>query len=333
MGRLPGLKRYVTVALQILGVAVAYYLSARLGLLVGLVRGQVSPWWPATGIGVVALLVVGVRVWPGILVAQFVVELMTVPAIHALPSAVGTTLSCLVAYVLLRRVGFRVELDRLKDAFALVFLAAFAAMLISATAGAGERVLSGLVPASYFWAMWSTWWTGDAMGVLLFAPLLLVLRRLRWPLDVDKYRLLEFALLLVGSFVVVLAGTQIIGAVLFLAFPFLGWAALRFQLAGAAPVALLTSLAAVYAAVQGYGPFAGRDLLTIMITLQLFNGAVALSALLLAATITERDRGRVEIEQTAIRLGEVVNHLDRSKTTPRVEPRQFGEDSPKDDGP
>ena len=45
------------------------------------------------------------------------------------------------------------------------------------------------------------------------------------------------------------------------------------------------------------------------------GGEVALSALLLAVTITERDRARLDIDRTANRLGEVVDHLDRSKTT------------------
>ena len=327
MGLPRGLQRHVIVALQILGVAVAYYLFARLGLLVGLVRGEVSPFWPPTGIAVVALLVLGLRIWPGIFVGQALADLPTVPLIHAVPSAIGITLACVVAYLLLRRVGFRVELDRLRDAFALVFLAAFGAMLISATAGAGERVLSGVVPADFFWAMWATWWTGDAMGVLLFVPVLLVLRRFRWPPQVPWRRWVEATALLVGAFAVAAVEVRVLG-ILFLVFPFLGWAALRFRLAGAAPVALVSSFVAVYAAVHGYGPFAEDNLLTAMIILQLYNGTVALSALLLAVTITERNQARLDIDRTATRLGEVVNHLDRSKTTPRVR----GPDDPQEPG-
>ncbi len=327
MERPSWLHPHVSLALQILGVAVAYYLSAQLGLLVGLVHGQVSPFWPPTGVSLVALLVLGVRVWPGIFLGQLVVEMTLLPVLYAVPSAVGKTLTCLVAYFLLRRVGFRLELDRLKDALALVFLAAFAATLISATAGAGVRVLSG-VSASYFWAMWSTWWTGDAMGVLMVVPLLLVLRRLRWPHTVSAYRLAEVTFLLVGSLVVCVLGERLLG-VLFLAFPFLGWASLRFQLAGSAPVALIASVVAMHAAVNGNGPFAGDDLLKAMVTLQLYNGAVALGGLFLAVTITERNQARSDIDQTATRLGEIVTHLDRSKTTPHLP--KWGERQPPDE--
>ena len=56
-------------------VAVAYYVSARLGLELALVHGQVTPVWPPTGIALVAILVFGVRVWPAVAVAAFAVNL------------------------------------------------------------------------------------------------------------------------------------------------------------------------------------------------------------------------------------------------------------------
>ena len=47
----------------------------------------------------------------------------------------------------------------------------------------------------------------------------------------------------------------------------------------AGPLRSLGRWFAIDAAVRGYGPFAGDDLLTNMITLQLYNGSVALRAL------------------------------------------------------
>jgi hypothetical protein len=56
-------------------------------------------------------------------------------------------------------------------------------------------------------------------------------------------------------------------------------------------------------------PFAGRDLNIQMLTLQVFNGAVALGGLLLTVTIIQRDRAQREIADAAVQLGEVVTHL------------------------
>src|SRR4029450_3482171 len=101
--------------------------------------------------------------------------------------------------LLLRRTDFRMELDRLRDALALVFLGALTGMLISATVGSGVLALAGAIPASDFWPTWSVWWTGDAMGVLVVAPFLLVLRRARWPRGSSPYRWVEAGALLAST--------------------------------------------------------------------------------------------------------------------------------------
>ena len=316
------LRRRARAGLLVLGVAAAYFLSAQLGIMLGLVRGEVSPFFPATGISLVALLLLGARVWPGILLGAFVTNVMIVPPLPAALTAVGATLGPVCAYLLLRRVGFRVELDRLKDALALVFLAAFAGMMVSATVGSLLRVLGGATSASYLVPTWLTWWTGDAMGVLVCAPLLLAIRSMRVPRRVDAYRWIEAAALLAGTFVVVAAGVRYLD-VLFLSFPFLGWAAFRFGLAGTTTVALIASIIGIDAAVHDLGPFTGKDVDTQMVTLQLFNGSVALGGLLLAVTISQRNRAHREIDRAAVQLGEVVNHLGRSGIPPDVRfPRQ-----------
>src|SRR5204862_952693 len=50
-------------ALKIVLLAAAYYGTAILSLRLALVRGQVTPIWPPTGIALVALLVFGRRLW------------------------------------------------------------------------------------------------------------------------------------------------------------------------------------------------------------------------------------------------------------------------------
>ncbi|MFB7757710.1 hypothetical protein ACFC18_50440, partial [Streptomyces sp. NPDC056121] len=54
------------------------------------------------------------------------------------------------------------------------------------------------------------------------------------------------------------------------------------------------------------GPFAGHDLLTNMITLQAFNGSSALTALLVAAAVSERNQSQQEISRACGYLAEMV---------------------------
>jgi integral membrane sensor domain MASE1 len=297
------LRLYATEALRLAAVAAAYYVSARIGLQQQLVRGQVTPFWPPTGIGLVALLLWGPRMWPGIAIGAFAVNVTLGPSLlPVLAIVAGNTLAPVCAWLLLRRVGFRTQLDRLRDALALVFLGALTGMLISATLGAGVLVMSGALPAGDFWPTWSVWWTGDAMGVLVITPFLLSLRTLRRPRDTSVLRWAEAVALLCGTAAVSLLATRSSLNLLFLVVPFLIWAAFRFQLAGAAPCALIASVTAIYAGAVGAGPFAGRDLLGKMVILQTFNGTVSLTALLLSAVITERDRTFQDIEGACERL-------------------------------
>ncbi|GAA5032400.1 MASE1 domain-containing protein [Actinopolymorpha pittospori] len=322
MERLGGLRRYAVVALQIVGVGVAYYATAWLGFLTGIVGGQVSPLWPATGIALVAFLFLGVRAWPGILAGAFLAELSFVAWQPALLTAVGNLLAPLCAYFLLRRVGFRLNLDRLRDALALVFLGAFVGMTVGTAIGTATQVAFGITPPSLVVPTAFTWWTGDVMGVIVVAPLLLALyqvRSLRAIRNVRPRRMLEGAALVVGSAVIVLISQLTLGAG-FIAFPLIVLAAWRFRLLGATLAVAVASVIEIYAAIMNVGAFADRDLLDKMIILQIFNGSIALTGLLLAVAIIERDRARLEVERTVTRLGEVASHLERNLERRRLPP-------------
>ncbi|GAA4788890.1 MASE1 domain-containing protein [Streptomyces sanyensis] len=306
------LRRPAAEVLRILAVAAAYWAGGRIGLLEQVVveGAVVSPLWPPTGIALSCLLWLGMRAWPGIaLGALAVIATISTVGLSSLGILVGNTLAPIAAYLLLRRVGFRPELDRLRDGVALVFAGALGGMLISATFGAGTLVLSGALSGAEFWPIWAAWWAGDAMGVLVVTPLLLVLRRARLPRDPRPWWWSEAAALCAASVVVCWVATRTVSSLLFLMFPVLIWAALRFQLPGSAPCMLLVSVFAISAATTGTGPFEDRSLLEVMVVLQVLNGAAALSALLLAAIVTEQQNVRRRIEEACVALAEVVDQL------------------------
>ncbi|MFD7531620.1 MULTISPECIES: MASE1 domain-containing protein [unclassified Streptomyces] len=306
------LRQHAVEVLTVLAVAACYYATARLGLLQQLVRGQVTPLWPPTGIAVAALLVFGVRIWPGIALGALAVNIAIGPSVlPVLLIAAGNTIAPICSYLLLRRADFHNEVDRLRDALALVFLGALAGMLISATVGTGALALSGALPDAGFWPTWSVWWTGDAMGVMVVTPFLLVVRRIRRPYGIGPARWAEAAALAVSTAAVTVLATDSAGAsLLFLVSPFLIWAAFRFERAGAACCALGVSTLAILAAGRMTGPFAHHGLLTNMITLQAFNGTTALTSLLLAAVVTERNRTYREIKRLCTQLSEKVTRQD-----------------------
>ena len=291
---------------KVLIVALAYYVAARLGLRLALIERNVTPLWPPTGIALVAFLVFGRAVWPGVALAAFAVNLpISTNGLAAAATAAGNTLAPLAAASLLVSVGFRREIDRLWDAVDIVFLGALLSMLISASVGAGTLVLSGAISVNEFPAAWAVWWTGDAMGVLVVAPFLLSLFQRPWSGSLRERTEGAALLLLVAVVSFLVMHTD--RGLMFLVIPFLGWTAWRFQQRGAAPAALIAAGIASWAAAHGLGPFRQGTLFEKMITLQSFDATVAFSSLFFAALVTERMRAREALERAAAELEERVS--------------------------
>jgi integral membrane sensor domain MASE1 len=304
-GRPPWLARPKPADLAVVVVtAAAYYAGARIGLLPALVRSQVTPFWPPTGIAVVCLLVFGRRSVPGIAVAAFAVNAPLGPNLLAAAGiALGNTAAPLAVVVLFHAARVSLELARLRDSVLFVVIAV-SGMTISASWGTAVLRLSSGVAADRTWSTWSVWWAGDAMGVLVVVPVLLQLRRI-WPCDrLPTARVIEAGALL-GLVAVVMAYAMSSPAGLLIC-PLLVWAAVRFRQLGAALVTLEVAVLASAAAASGHGPFVRDSLVHSMLILQLFNAAIALTGLLLAATITQIDDARRDLGVANLLLSEKV---------------------------
>ncbi|WP_181139959.1 MASE1 domain-containing protein [Streptomyces sp. Ru71] len=315
------LRRPAVLTLQALAVAACYYAAGRLGLMRQLVveSSVVTPIWPASGVAVAALLILGLAVWPGIALGTLlVIESIASVQLDVLGTILGNTLAPVCACLMLRRAGFRLSLSRLRDGLLLVFLGALTAMLISSFAGVGLLVATGKLPTDDFWPVWLAWWVGDAMGVLIVTPLLLMLYTLRRPLPLTRWK--EAVVLALITCALVPLSTHSTLSVLFLVYPLLIWAALRFRLAGSMLCALLTSVLATVAATDRVGPFADLTRIEVMIKLQAFNGSMALTALLLSAVITEQLNTRRSVERACQELVEVLEHLTAGEPPPRRAP-------------
>lgn len=299
--------------LRVLGVASTYYVAANIDVFTSPLAGPISSLWIPTGVALACLVTFGLRNWTalGIAIGALASSLPDLPASAAVLVTLGNTCAPVSAYLLLRLVGFREELDRLKDALSLVLLGAFAATTISATLGTVAIIgLTDQLDAGFL-QVWAVWWSSDALGVLVVTPFILVLPRLRLARRVAWGRWLEMSILLSATLAISVAATRSFG-LLFLAFPLVILAAWRFQLPGVAPCTLIVSAVAIDAAAHGYGLFEGRTLLANIAILQVFNGTIVLTGLLLAVVITEWRSSRAAIEHTMARLSDAVDQLQGS---------------------
>src|SRR5437867_11961100 len=88
---------------------VVYFSTAKLGLMMDAVSGFATLVWPPTGISLAALLLFGLRLWPGIALGALLVNFVTgAPVLTAGGMALGNTRDALVgARCLLRDAGSR----------------------------------------------------------------------------------------------------------------------------------------------------------------------------------------------------------------------------------
>ena len=277
-------------------IGAAYYVTAQLSLELALVEENVTPLWPPTGIAVASFFLFGKRMWPGIAVAAFAVNLpISDEPWAAVTTAAGNTLAPLLCVVLLERAGFDRRLARLTDAVTIVWTA-LVTMTVSATVGSLTLLGGGVIDGTDLPAAWSVWWAGDAMGVLVVAPFILTAPELATTLAIGWRVRLEVLALLLAVLGISLVVLQQPMDLLFLILVPVGVAAWRFQQAGATPSALIASSVASYGAARSLGPFDGT-VLERMLTLQAFDASVALASFVFAALVTERIARRAELEE------------------------------------
>lgn len=291
----------------VVGLALAYTLVARAGLAMDAVSGFATLVWPPTGIALAALWLGGTRLWPGVLLGAFAVNVwIGAPPLPAFGVAIGNTLEALLAVWALRQVGFSASLTRVRDVMALVLLAAVASSLVSATIGVGSLFLAGIVKGAQFAATWRAWWIGDLIGDLLVAPVLLAWASQPWrKLSRRRARVGEAlisvaALLAVAALAFATSGGAGASPFMepFLLFPPLIWIALRFGPRGVSLASLLAATLAVAATVVGLGPFVRPVLHESLIGLQVFMAVTAITMLVLAAVVAERSHAESTVRES-----------------------------------
>ena len=308
----------ISLLFKVIALAMLYHLAARLGLKMAYVQINTSPVWPPTGIALAALLIFGYRLWPGVSLGVLLGSLLTgAPFNLALGMALGNTLEALVgAFLLNRFFTFHTAIDRIQDVVGLATVSLFATT-ISATIGTATLMLTGMSDPDSFGPIWLTWWIGDLLGALVIAPILMVWAsettfRLDSRLRIEAGALIALLTLVTWYVFSNLPSASIYHqALIYLIFPFIIWAALRFGQRGAATAVILVSGIAIWGTVQGTGPFSLESKNDSLVLLQTFSAVVSLTALILAAATTERRRATDALRQ---RAEELATLNDSSKT-------------------
>jgi len=288
--------------------AAVYFVAGKLGLRLAYVNASATAVWPCTGIALAAFLILGYRAWPAILAGAFLVNLTTAGTFAtSIGLAIGNTLEGVVGCFLVNRFAAgRQVFERAQDIFKFAFLAAIVSTAVSATVGVTTLAVAGFASWNLYGPIWLTWWLGDAVGALVFTPLVLLWwenPRLHW----TRKQVMELFFLFAGLFLtgwIVFLGpfhdTLKNYPLEYLCVPFLIWAAFRFGRRKAATVIAFLAAIATWGTTHGFGPFSQESQNTSLILLQTFIGIMAITTLALAAEVTEHNRADQYVRQLAV---------------------------------
>lgn len=279
-----------------LAVAIAYAVTGYAGLQIALVDDVVTLFWPPTGIAFAAIWLGGFRLVPGILLGAFAVNLIVLGApLPAAAVAVGNVLPATVATFALH--GMIARADHPGEfwrVFRFILVAALGSTMLSATVGTLVVALSSPITQS-LQSTWIIWWMGDAMGVLIVAPPILLWQRLAqgdW-----QWRVIRDALAFFIIGCAIIAGLWLVrepvwAVELCKLFTLLlsVLAATRFGLPGPAAVTLLMAVGTVVVTTLGVGPFARQNIYDSFALVHSFLFVTSIAGMLLASALTDLRR-------------------------------------------
>ena len=286
-------------------VAAVYVAAGKLGFLVAIPPGNVSAVWPAAGVALAAVLLLGTRVWPGVWLGSFLVNcwffwgltksLSPVSILVSGSIATGAALEALAAAYLIRKfIGPQNRFAKPNDTFSFIGIELLAC-LISSSIGVTSLCASGFSHWSALTGTWATWFLGDLTGALVVAPLIL-----SWSTKLQfswaTGRIVEASF----SCALVLAACLFTFRYVqapdgfpayprpYMFVPLTVWLAFRFGEKGVTLLALLTSAVAAWATTNGTGPFLLGDVNNSMLALDIYLVVLTFTGLVSAAAVTER---------------------------------------------
>ena len=213
----------VRVARDILGTALVYAAVGLVVLLSAQYVGLAAPLWPAAGVAFALVYQRGYELAIGVFIGSFAVNSVTLALAHV-PTASLVITACIIAagasagacagtWLVRRFLGRRLRLLHGPEILWFLVLAGPVACLVAPTLGVLAQLWQGLVIPQDALLGWLTWWVGDAIGVIIFGPVALMLlpeqadlwRGRRWRVAVPSVLV---TLLLVAAFMQNLALEQ-----------------------------------------------------------------------------------------------------------------------------
>ncbi|HVH88115.1 MAG TPA: MASE1 domain-containing protein, partial [Terriglobales bacterium] len=302
--------QHLKYALRLSGTFAVCLVAAGIGPAVSLMGANAPGFRLLAAVSMAGLLLFGREMWPAVFAASIGASLVRGSSpIPSLGIALGNTIEPLVSSTLLTWSGVpRPSFRRLRDTLAFIAGGGFAGPAVAASfwilfqhAVLGIRYSDLLHP-------WFIWLRSDVVPILLLVPLLLAWRE---PLDC-KLQIKSFGLAMGALAALVLIDMLIFSVepwrpehayvVGYIVFPCLIWIALQFGPHGATLGLVTTGIIAASNTIEGRGPFISPY--RPVGVLYIFLAVLAITALIIAATISEHRQAETTLRQDREQLRE-----------------------------
>lgn len=285
--RIPRLVRLLLGALALAAAYAGIYKLVLIGSSFGASVG--ATFWPASGVTVSVLILRPRREWPLYLAAVWAADVFMDTHGGGYSLAVGlglATANCsepLLSALLLRRwLHRRPQLSNGRDLGLFYLAAAGAGPVLSATIASSWQWILG---TNSVWPYLGRWYVGDALGVVVIAPVILTIAQQRSrPKFSEVGALVGFVLVAGGMLAVDFSARD---GLPYLVIPALSLIAIRIGTRAAAVAVFLTSLTVEVLTAVGTGPFAGAGAFTGLVAAQMYVVACSVSGLTAAALMAD----------------------------------------------
>lgn len=301
----------------IIAVAAIYFIAARLSLLLAMGNSNATAVWPPSGIALAAILIWGYRLGPAIFFGAFFANILALkgivnaPAYYIIASfstAAGNMLEGIAGVYLIRRFTMTGNpFENIKDLFIFISLGSLASTMISATTGVSSYCLM-TGDFLQFFSLWITWWLGDAAGILIVSPVIIMLKY-KTLVRPGRSAIIEagFAsfILIISSFLIFWNNYHLD----YLIIPILLWIALRFNRFEAAAAVFIVSGITIASTISGIGPVTAASLNTSLLYLQSYIGIISIITLFLSVLTYERGKSEKLRSDVQKQLYDIIEFL------------------------
>lgn len=274
-------------------VAMIYLLLGLAGQTMAIPPGNVTPVWPPSGFALAAILIYGRSMWSGILIGAFLVNTQAFVDISSLQAFINAVIAGIAISIgsLLQPVfgswflTYNTGSSRIHESpqgFLRFSLVTPIICLISCSIGSISLFLVNETPASQFLTVWTTWWLGDSLGILLFTPLILMTHDFKPTFTFKPTVILCFVVLIITtlfSFGVFFTGSMRHYPLAFLSLPILLIFSFQYSRLETMIAALVLSGTTTVLTLTGHGQFVVEDQNTSLLLLQSFIAITTVTAM------------------------------------------------------